>query len=163
MKFCTLAGSTPLTEPFGLIVAGWNARKATWHTLGDMLHMSNTETGFRGFQDCLVRIFTGADYLARWRAYFARKLGFSVIPGSRNEPEPELNASSKSADINGVADLNAWMKKSKITDAELGKAIGKSRSWVSSQRSGRRSWSPGFQEAVNRYITGMIENVHQAP
>lgn len=141
-----------LSGPFGLVVAGWHPQKNEWHTLDEMRSMARTKDGQRWLDHCLLRVFTRDDYLSRWRGYFARKLGFSFIPGGEENGAVAPVAALAGPMIKDANDLQCWMTKVGMTDQELADQLGKSREWVSQQRSGKKKWSPGFAASVNALI-----------
>ena len=137
-----------LSEPFGLIVAGWHPRSGQWRTLAEMATMTGSPAGQRWLSRCLLRVYTGADYLDRWRRHFARQMGFATIPGDRQAAETVVPRQDPGAAITSAVDLDLWMKRTGRTDQQLATELQKSRSYVSRMRSGRRRWSPPFQALV---------------
>jgi hypothetical protein len=109
--------------------------------------MTKTAAGRRWLSGCLLRVFTEADYLIRWRRLFALRMGFSRIPGDGDEGVVSTKPRQARA-IESAQDLDQWMRSVGLTDQELATRLGLSRSYVSGQRSGRRPWSSTFQQKV---------------
>jgi hypothetical protein len=141
-----------LAVPFGLVAAGWNARKRQWRSLADMIALTRTPAGRTWLNSCRLRVFTPEDYLTRWRAYFADRLGFSVIPGDGGEGDTAPPTDARSTAVESAEDLDLWMRRQGMTTKELAEAVGLSRRLVSAYRSGRRPWSRAFKASVARVL-----------
>ncbi|OAI40500.1 hypothetical protein AYO40_00780 [Planctomycetaceae bacterium SCGC AG-212-D15] len=72
-----------LAGPFDLVVAGWHDEKNEWKSLAEMQGMVRNREGRRWLRSCLLRIYAPADYLARWRQYFAAQMGLPRFPAVR--------------------------------------------------------------------------------
>ncbi|OAI41758.1 hypothetical protein AYO40_02340 [Planctomycetaceae bacterium SCGC AG-212-D15] len=132
-----------MTELFGLVVGGWHRGERAWRSLAEMVTMTRTRVGRQWLKHCLLRMYAPADYLIRWRSYFARMLRFSWIPGSQDEAVPG-DPSSKKASISSAAELDAWMHRNQISNQELAEMLRVSKGLVGRQRSQLRPWSPAF-------------------
>src|SRR5262249_19826108 len=137
-----------LAAPFGLVVAAWHPGQRQWHCLEDLLVMARGPAGRAWLGRCQLRVFAPEDYLARWRRCFADRLGLSCIPGEGDEGGPRPAAGSGGPAVESAADLDLWMRRTRVTDRQLAARLGKSRSLVSGYRSGRRPWSAAFQAQV---------------
>jgi hypothetical protein len=146
-----------LAEPFGLVVAAYHPAQHQWKPLGDLVAMTRTAAGRGWLRGCQLRVYTREDYLARWRRYFANRLGFSAIPGGGDEdvvPVKDPETAGAVPTIGSALELDAWMRKAKVTDAALAARLGVSRSYVSGLRSGRRPWSKAFQGKLALMLGG---------
>jgi hypothetical protein len=141
----TLAGH------LGLVAAGYHPGQAQWMALEDMIPLVKTRAGHLWLGHCLLRIYTRADYLVRWRDYFARRLGFAFIPGGRAEAGPVHQPSPAVTPIRSAVDLQRWMRGKGLTDRALANELGVSRSYVSRVRSGRKHWSEAFEERLTEW------------
>jgi hypothetical protein len=143
-----------LADPFGLVVAAWNKQTREWKTLEDMRAMGRTKHGRKWLDGCVVRVYTEADYLTRWRRYFAERLGFSWIPGGGEEDtaQPVSSRAGQEAAIRSAHDLGVWMRAQGLTDGQLATGLKVNRVTVNHYRTGRRPWSERFQGKVNRYL-----------
>jgi hypothetical protein len=141
-----------LSEPFGLVAAGWNPDWREWRPVGEMAGITRTPAGRHWLRWCWLRVYTPADYLLRWRAEFARRMGFSLIPGDGDEGGPAGQdigqAASPVTSIRSAVELDRWMRARGMTDQELAGRLGVSRSYVSRLRSGRKPWSRSFEERL---------------
>jgi hypothetical protein len=138
-----------LAESFGLVAAGWHMKKRRWYDLDDMIGMTKTPASRSWLNGCKLRVYGPADYLIRWRRYFADRLGFSVIPGGGDEGEPVPAADDAGGTkIESATDLDCWMRRAGMTDQQLADRMGRSRSLVSAYRFERRRWSKTFQDQV---------------
>jgi hypothetical protein len=142
-----------LAGPFGRVAAAYHPERRQWKPLADLAAMTRTPAGRAWLRGCLLRVYAPEDYLARWRQYFANRLGFSVIPGGDDEdaaaaPVKQVETVGALPIINSALELDALMREAGLTDAALAARLGLSRSYVSGQRSGRRPWSKAFQAGV---------------
>jgi hypothetical protein len=143
-----------LAEPFGLVVAGWNPRTLEWRSLEEVLALGGSVEGSRWLGRCVLRVYTRADYLARWRRYFADKLGFSHIPGSKDEDLARAAAPARPAAVRTANDLQALMKQRGLTDGALAGLLRVDRTVIAKYRTGRRKWGKGFQRNLDAYLSG---------
>jgi len=147
-----LADLHKLVEPFGLVVAGWNSKLLQWKTLEEMRSMTKSKAGREWLNNCVVRVYTRSDYLARWRRYFADRLGFSCIPGEDgNEANPKIPGEPYQG-IRSGAELQVWMQKRGLSDRQLAAALGVHRCTVNLYKTGERGWSPRFQSKLEAYL-----------
>jgi hypothetical protein len=140
-----------LCRPFGLVAAGWHHRRRRWLSLDDLIGLTRTPAGRARLSACVLRVYAPEDYLVRWRGVFAERLGFSFIPGDGDEGQPAPGPGAGAA-VASAADLDDWMRGVGMTDRRLAGRMGVSRSFVSGYRSGRRPWSPKFQNRVTAAI-----------
>jgi hypothetical protein len=141
-----------LAGPFGLLVAGWNRTAREWKRLDAMLALCRTKHGRKWLDGCVVRVYATADYLTRWRRYFAERLGFSWIPdGIGDGPAPAVVSNPAQA-IRSAEDLRVWMGREGLTDAQVAARLGVPRTTVNQYKTGSRPWSSKFQGAVNTYL-----------
>jgi len=140
-----------VVDSFGLIVGGWNGSDNRWYSLSDLLGLVKSQAGRKLLNRILLRVYTSCDYLDRWRAYFARKLGFTTIPGSKKEVSPETPQATPGGSICSAVELALWMQQNRLTNQKLAAALGTTKQWVSGQRSGRKAWSAAFAGKVNSY------------
>jgi hypothetical protein len=143
-----------LASRFGLVVAGWHPVKEEWRSLADMRSMVKHREGRRWLHRCLVRIYTQADYLSRWRRHFAEQMGFTSIPGAQVDDLPLVQKPETTAIRSGL-DLDRWMNDMKLTNKELAEKLKVTEAWVSYQRSGKKPWSKGFQQKLEKLEAGM--------
>lgn len=149
-----------LAADFGLFAGGWHPEERRWLPLEDLIGMTRSPAGRQWLTRCLVRVYTPDDYLARWRGHFAARMGFSIIAGGKDTAEP--NTKQKDRDqIRSAVDLELWMRRHGLTDQGLADQLKVSRSWVSAQRSGRRSWSKHFQDQLDAWVAAQFAD--QAP
>jgi hypothetical protein len=142
-----------LAESFGLIVAAWHPRDHTWRRLEDLSEMTKTEQGRKWLSKALLRIYAPEDYLARWRRFFASKMGFSFIP-ERNREE-----SVPDDPISSPQQLSLYLSRTGVTQSKLAEELGVSKSLVSHYLSGRRNWTTGWQEKLASWLAGRMERV----
>ena len=144
-----------LRAPFGLCVAAWNTRTREWKTLDELAALRGTAPGRRWLDRCVLRIYAPAGYLARWRQYFAGRLGFSSIPGGQEAPTAAAAAAAPApVTVRTAEELQAWMRREGLTDAALAAALGLHRTAVTRYRRGRRRWRAGFQAKLDAYLAG---------
>jgi Helix-turn-helix domain len=151
-----------ISSPFGLIASGWHSARKEWVPLEEGLTFIRTASGRRWLGNCVLRVYSEADYLVRWRAYFAQRLGFSVIPGSLEAGDSQDVTASPDVLIDSAHALDRWMLRQRITDQQLADKLGVSRSLVSRYRAERRPWSKAFQERIAAALAA-DENSAQEP
>jgi len=141
-----LENLSALAGPFGLVVAAWHPPTQQYRQLEEIIGMTQTLAGQRWLRECNLRVYTEEDYLTRWRKYFADKMGFSLIAGGHDEEAQPPNA--RTTAVMSATDLDCWMRKVGMTDQELARRLGLSRSYVSRMRAGRKPWSNTFQTRI---------------
>jgi hypothetical protein len=142
-----------LGGPFGLVAAGWNGTTREWKPLDELLALGRSPAGRKWLDRCVLRVYTGADYLARWRGYFADKLGFSSIPGGEEAAAPiGEDGPDRTVSVRTSVDLGLWMKKRGLTDAQLAGRLGAHRTTINHYRTGRRRWRSSFQAKLDAYL-----------
>jgi hypothetical protein len=142
-----------LADIFGLVVTAYRKADGEWLNLDELKAEARTAEGRKRLAGCLVRVYTPADYLSRWRALFAKKLGFSSIPENPDELPgagavvlPESPAAIKTA-----RQLAAWMRKEGLNDAQLAEQLGVSRPCIAQYRTGKRKMGKAFLDRLARY------------
>jgi hypothetical protein len=142
-----------LAGPFGLVAAAWNGRSKEWKALEELPALARTPAGRAWLGRCVLRVYTAADYLVRWRNYFATRLGFSTIPGGEDTVDPEEPTLAGGLPvIRTAADLQRWMGRQGLGDDQLAAALGVSRTTISRYRTGRRRWGRPFQAKLDAYL-----------
>jgi hypothetical protein len=134
------------------VAAGWHPGKRQWRSLEDLIALTRAPAGRAWLLACRLRAYAPEDYLARWRRYFADRLGLSCVPGDGDEGAPRPAAGAGGPAVESAADLGLWMRRAGLTDRQLADRLGRSRSLVSAYRSGRRRWSAAFQSRVAAVI-----------
>jgi hypothetical protein len=138
-----------LAEVFGLVVAAWHPRKCSWRPLADLLPFTRNAAGRAWLRRCLLRVYTSDDFLVRWRCFFAKQMGFSVIPDTRQEQ----GVDRESPDVSPLT-FFAYLNEEGISCAELATQLGVSRSLVSRHLSGKRLWTPSWQKRISAWLEG---------
>jgi hypothetical protein len=135
--------------PFGLAAGAWHPKECSWRSLAELLPMTGHSPGRAWLRGCLLRVYTPEDFLARWRVLFADRMGFSVIPDVAQEVavEPGNPTASREAFL-------TYLSEKGVSLAELARGLGVSRSLVSHNLSGRRGWTPSWQERLENWIAG---------
>jgi hypothetical protein len=59
-----------------------------WRSMAELKHCLGSSAGREWLTECSLRIFAPADYLVRWRYFFAKKLRFRWIPRSVDDAGP---------------------------------------------------------------------------
>jgi hypothetical protein len=135
-----------VSAQFGLIAAGRHRTTNEWLALADLLERTRTSSGRKWLAQCLVRIYTEEDYLSRWRRRIAECMGFSVIP-DRDQELPVVRSGAGSP-----AQLLAYLCDAGISQGQLARELGVSRSLLSQYMNGSKSWTKGWQERVATWI-----------
>jgi hypothetical protein len=143
-----------LSVAFGLVVGAWHPQKRKWHSLENMIVLTRTAAGRKWLDLCRVRIYAPEDYPARWRQYFAQRLGFSCIPGDGDEGT--VNGHGGAESVTSAADLQCWMRRQGLTDAELAGRMVRSASSIRKYRTGQRAWSPRFEAELAVVVKDLI-------
>ena len=142
-----------LLGPFGLAVAVRAGTASKWRGL-DALSDDIGVAPPRRLAEVLVRVFAPADYPARWRAYFASRLGVSAVPAGLDDVTPAATPAGGGTPVETGEQLARWMRESGWTDATLAARLGVSRSLVYKCRTGRRPLTPAFRVGVAGVAAG---------
>src|SRR5262249_42286947 len=102
----------------------------------------------------LLRVYAPEDYLARWRLYFAQKLGFGSIPGGDGPATDTDTRREAPADgrIDSAEGLRAWMARRGLNQVQAAEALGIGRVTLNHSLTGPRRWTPKFQSKVNTAV-----------
>jgi len=136
-----LADLDELAAFLGLVVGGWDEDHSRWYDLAEMIALAENERGRRRLGRLRLRVYAGADYLADWRAFFARRLGFSHIPGGRDEGAADSQAAGAGR-LATAEDLHLLMHRAGVSDRELAERVGVTRQRINALRTGRRRMTP---------------------
>jgi hypothetical protein len=136
-----------LGERFGLVVAAWHPKQCVWRALAELPALTRTAAGRAWLRGCLLRVYTGEDFLVRWRRLFAAGMGFSVIPDTNREQAVEEGSPTASREA-----FLAYLARKGVSPAELARALGVSRSLVSQHLSGKRAWTASWQERLASWV-----------
>lgn len=137
-----------LAERFGLGVAGRHVDRGEWLALADLLHLARTRAGGKWLSRCVLRVYTEADYLARWRRRFAAALGFATIPDpdtSRSDGGPAASA----------ARVKAALRRRGLGQKHLARALKVSAAQVSQYLAGKKAWTPAWAARVAAALAQM--------
>jgi hypothetical protein len=93
-----------------------------------------------------LRVYTGADYLERWRRFFAERMGFSSLPDCNREQAEQQDI------ISSPGQLRAYLNRFGISQRQLADELGLAKSLVSLRLSGRRGWTSDWQAKVARWF-----------
>jgi hypothetical protein len=140
-----------LSDRFELHVGAYSRAADEWLDLREMLSLWRSARGRARLSECLVRMFTPADYLTRWRSHFAHCLGVRAIP-AHAESGGELCV--EAGGVRSAKELGRWMREHGYTDVQLAKSLGVDRTTVNHYRTGRRSWSGRFQQKLITWMNG---------
>lgn len=144
-----------LADLFGLVVTAYCPTDGAWLDLAELKAETRTAAGRKRLAGCLVRLYTAADYLGRWRALFAQKLGFARIPENPDElpgAGPVVLQESPVA-IKTARELAAWMRKEGLTDAQLAERLEVSRPCIAQYRTGARTMGKAFLSRLSCYTS----------
>ena len=122
----------------GLVVAGYAPASGKWLDAAELRAAAGTAAGVKRLAGCLLRVYTAADYLVRWRAVFAAALGFARIPATADElpGAGAVAVAGSPAAVTTGRELAAWMRRVGLTDAALATRLGVSRAYVARCRAG---------------------------
>jgi hypothetical protein len=133
----------------GFTVAAWHPRDCTWLPLADLMPLTKTSAGRTWLRHCLIRVYTGEDYLIRWRQFFASRLGFSVIPAYDRD-----QAIAKQAPTDSPQAFLAYLNRQGVSASILAEQLGVSRTLVSLHLSGKRRWTPSWTKRIGDWNAG---------
>lgn len=143
-----LADFHQLAGRFGLTVAAYSSTDHSWKGL-DVVRAMTGQAGDRWLAGCVLRVYSTADFLPRWRRYFADRLGFASLPGGEETPA----IVSAPGGIRSAIELQVWMTENGHTDGSLAAALGVGRTTVNLYRRGTRNWSPRFEARLAEWLT----------
>lgn len=134
-----------LSKVFGLTIGAFNKSTKQWVSLPALAKLLRTQSRTRA-DAYMLRIYTPADYLERWRKLFAERLGFSLIP-SAEQPPAVGQSPAESAE-----GLLTFLEANKITQATLAKELGMSKGLVSGRLSGKRPWTAKWKLQIEEWL-----------
>ena len=145
-----------LASDLGLIVAAFHPGRRKWRDLHQLQDCLKTGSGQDWLEECTVRIFTEADWLVRWRYFFARKMGFRWIPSSPDDPGPvhDQVVDPDPNRIQSAAQVSEFLAKVNMNQQGLADALGCSRKRVSRHLNGQ-SRTPEFFDEVEKLRCAM--------
>jgi hypothetical protein len=136
-----------LSDLFGLVVAAWHPRECAWRPLGDLLSLTRASPGRAWLQGCQLRVYTGEDFLARWRRFFSAKMGFSFIPDTGREQIVEQVDPTASREA-----FLTYLNRKGVSPADLARQLRVSRSLVSLHLSRQRGWTVSWKKRVATWV-----------
>lgn len=141
-----------LAQDLDLIVAGVNLkRRPRWRDLASMRRAVRKSGGREWLDGCCVRLYAPADWLTRWRYFFARRMGFRWIPRALDDEGPGPP---------GPADRAAGSDES-IRDAEALREFMEARGLNQSQLASRLTAIAGHpvsRQRVSRHLSGEVRS-----
>ncbi|QDU76863.1 hypothetical protein Pan97_39200 [Bremerella volcania] len=143
-----LADLADLSQRFDLVVAAVSKPPCRCYNLAEMREMLRSNRGKEVLENCRLRIFAPEDYLARWRQWFATKLGYDEIPGGSGGPLPVIRPAHQLVD---PIEFRSWMRANKITQKLLAQELCCSESRLSQLFSGSRQWNRSFQQELSQF------------
>lgn len=138
-----------LSESLGLVAAAVDKR-GQWRSLDQLRQMVKEGRSRTWLKTCSLRIFAPADYLIRWRRWFAERLGFSFIPGG------EWSASQNVVCQHGQAptadSIRTQLKAAGIQSKQLAAELNWTESRVCRQLNSKTRLAPGLITAAQRLL-----------
>jgi hypothetical protein len=147
-----------LAESLGVVAAVRLSGRDGWLSADDAIDEVEVVTPAKLARNCLIKLFAPADYADLWRAYFASKLGLSVIP--RGEPG-EIVPAPAGAAITTSEQLARWMNAAGLGDAELADELGFDRTAVCKFRTGSRAPSGRFLEKLAAFVAETASEIER--
>jgi hypothetical protein len=147
-----------LTESLGLVAAVRVPDRDGWLTADEAMDEVGVVAPAKLARKCLIKLFAPANYADLWRAYFASKLGLSVIP--RGGPG-EFVPTPAGASITTSEQLARWMKAAGLGDAELAEQLGVDRTAVCRFRTGSRAPSGRFLEKLAAFVAETASEIER--
>ncbi|HQZ69642.1 MAG TPA: hypothetical protein PLY87_31370, partial [Planctomycetaceae bacterium] len=138
-----------LSESLGLVAAAIDKR-GQWRSLDELRMMVKEGRSRTRLKTCSLRIFAPADYLVRWRHWFAKRLGFSFIPGgewSVSQNGGCLHAQTPTADS-----IRSQLKEAGVQSKQLAAQLNWTESRVCRQLNGKTKLAPELIAAVQRRL-----------
>jgi len=131
---------------FGLTVAAWHPKRKQWLALSALPPLLKSADGRRWLSGMRLRIYTTEDFLARWRAVFAERMGFTAIPLPGEETAVETGPAAS------AAGLRTFLVEQGITQDAFAAAVGVKKAAVSRRINGDLKWSPDWSARVKACI-----------
>lgn len=154
-----LGDLSQLSGSLGLVAAAVN-KHGQWRSLDELPEMVKVARCRSWLKTCSLRIFAPADYLVRWRRWFAERLGFSYIPGGDwSAPNgASLETSNPTAEM-----IRAQMKACGVKAKQLASRMDWDESRVSRQLNGKSPLSPALVGVAQELILEFSQNeLHDA-
>lgn len=138
-----------LSESLGLVAAAVDKR-GQWRSLDQLRQMVKEGRSRTWLKTCSLRIFAPADYLIRWRRWFAERLGFSFIPGG--EWSVSQNAVCQHAQAPTADSIRTQLKAAGIQSKQLAAQLNWTESRVCRQLNNKTRLAPELITAAQRLL-----------
>ena len=140
-----------LTESLGLIVVGVSQGN-THLSLSDMRKLARTASGRQTVQRLHVRVYTSANFLERWTAFFSCK---NPVAGTTSTPAAPADAPATDT---AVAALIAEMQRKKLSGRHLAQGLKRDHSFVAKALKGARPWPRGLLKKAEAWVAEQRES-----
>jgi hypothetical protein len=137
----------------GLTVVGLVRTTGSWLTLAQVQEIAALSNGLKSLDPIHLRIYGPEDYLDRCRHVLAERGSFSAIPGA-DDSQTQMDADALLLDA-GV-DLRVRLQGAGLSQDDLARHLGKSKSFISQLLSGKKNWPAGMRERAQAYIASVI-------
>lgn len=138
-----------LSQSFGLVAAAVDKR-GQWRSLDQLRQMVKEGRSRTWLKTCSLRIFAPADYLIRWRRWFAERLGFSFIPGG--EWSVSQNVVCQHAQAPTADSIRTQLKAAGIQSKQLAAQLNWTESRVCRQLNDKTRPAPELITAAQRLL-----------
>jgi hypothetical protein len=134
----------------GLTVVGLARGTGEWLDLKRIREIAELPNGLDRLNEIHLRVYGPLDYLERVRELLAERGQFSAIPGASNSKVPAVGVLLNDADL----DLRVRLKRAGLSQDDLARHLGVSKSFVSKLLNGKKAWPEGMWQRAEALFGG---------
>jgi hypothetical protein len=146
-----LAELAEVAQLLGLTVVGLTRTTGAWLTLAQVREIADQSGGWQGLSQVHLRVYGPEDYLDRCRRVLAERGGFSTIPGADGLP---LSTDTEVLLADPGVDLRVRLQRAGLSQDDLARHLGVSKSFVSKLLAGKKAWPEGMRERAEAFVAG---------
>jgi hypothetical protein len=140
-----------VAQLLGLTVVGLARTTGAWLTLAQVQEVAGLSGGWKALNQIHLRVYGPEDYLERCRGVLSERGGFSAIPGADGSP---ILPDSDLPPGDVAADLRVRLRRAGLSQDDLARHLGKSKSFISQVLNGKKPWPPGLRERAEAFVAG---------
>jgi len=151
---CFLKELGDVAQMLRLTVVGIARRTGECLNLKQITEIAQVSNDMKSLNEIHIRVYGPEDYLERCREVLAERGEFLNIPGGTGGV---IEADGLLGDDN--VDLKVRMQRAGLTQDELARHLGVTKSFVSKVLKGRKQWPEGMRARAEAFMDGDLENL----
>jgi hypothetical protein len=137
-----------LSQLLGLTVVGLGRGTGEWLDLKRIMGIAELSNALNKLNEIHLRVYGPEDYLDRVRGVLAEEGHFSAIPGADSVSAPAPGVLLNDANL----DMRVRLQQAGLSQDDLARHLGVSKSFVSKLLNGKKAWPEGLQEQATAFI-----------